>query len=292
MRQRAVAAANRPDAVIPAARPRAAHHPALAEGPTTQLRFFPFQRMSVHCVYAAAAAGNGVLQLIAALRFAGLLMPVPVVTVTAAGAAGGGIAAYVLLGTRRARIAGALSYSAIAVPGDPITEPDKRAYFETIEFAGRGDVMAYLRIGLVDMCDLFLNFSFPHFIVDNYPSQGYLLAASHMLCFFPTELQFMGSVLAQIERHRNLSAWDRFLLFALRKVFVTRQSAISHEMPAMLRKIKKEAVDARAIIRNFWADIATHPRSLDYGALVGLERLVHRLESTFCDLAQRYANSR
>jgi hypothetical protein len=259
--------------------------------PIMQLRSFPFQRMPINYVYLGAAAGNGVLQLIAALRFAGVAVPVAVVAVTVACAAAEGIVTYVLLGRRRAQIAQALSYSAIAMPGDPITERDKKAYFETLVFANQAEILADLRIGLVARCELFLDFSFPHFLVDNYPSQDYLLVAAHMLYLFPTELQFMGSILTEIDKRGRLSLWDHFLLFTLRRVFVTRQSAISREIPAMLRKITKQALDARAIIRNFWADIAAHPRNLNYGSLVDLERLVHRVESTFCELADKCGNS-
>jgi hypothetical protein len=74
---------------------------------------------------------------------------------------------------------------------------------------------------LVDRCEPFLDFSFPHFIVETYSLQRHLLAVAHMLCFFPTELQFMGSVLARIEQQGRLGAADRFLLCTLHRVFVT-----------------------------------------------------------------------
>jgi hypothetical protein len=59
----------------------------------------------------------------------------------------------------------------------------------------------------------------------------------------------------------------------------------------MLRKIKRDVRNTLAIILNFWADIGTHRRGLDYGGLVDLDRLVHHMDSTFRDPAEKYTNS-
>jgi PAS domain-containing protein/class 3 adenylate cyclase len=189
------------------------------------------------------------------------------------------------------RIAQLLSYSSIVEVGERPTESQKRSYFESLHFRNTQDIFTYMRVGVARNCDLFLDFSFPHFIVDTFPVQEMFLGVGHMLSLFPTELQFLGGCQAQVHASWRLTVADHFLYFQLQKVFVMRQSSVSKEASSMIKKIRKESRDATASIRNFWVDIVTNPLILDMSSLQAIYRLGNAIQGRFRDLCDRFANS-
>jgi PAS domain-containing protein len=257
-----------------------------------QLREMPFQRGWMNSVFAGVFVCNMVGQIFAGLRFIGVAVSA-VISIPASLGVGviAGVVASLGLAQRRRRIAAALSYTAIRMDADGITEADKKSYLETLQFSGDAEIFAWLQVGVSSGCDMFLDFSFPHFVLEQEPSVQLVLLTARVLCFFPTELQYLGSLLAAIERAGPLDLRRHFLLFQMRKVFVMRQSSLSREVSTVIRKMRKEARDAIAAIRSMWIDIVKRPLNLNFAALTELQHLGNRVQGNFRDWTDKYANS-
>jgi PAS domain S-box-containing protein len=258
----------------------------------SQMQYFPFHGMVQNIAFVGVSAGSCTMQICVILRMLAMEVPLGVslplylgmiVVVT--------IIAGISFTRYRKRIVAELSYSSIDTGDARPTEVEKRSYFETLHFSSDKAVIAYLRIGLAEGCDLLLDFSFLHYVSETYKSPDVTFAVAEMLSFFPTELQFFGGCLATIQRYGRLSLFDHFLLFQMRRIFVMRQSSLSKEASSMIRRVRHKAHDARSAFRSVWVETVKHPDSLTFGVLREMQRLMHRINGELRDLADRYANN-
>lgn len=199
------------------------------------------------------------------------------------------VIAYLLLRRKRQRIIKQLSYSTIGESN--ITDVDKKAHFETIELKTASDIYSFLRIGLAYNCDLFLDFSFPHYIVENYATQQLVLAVSQMISFFPNELQYLAYCLGMITKLGELSFQDHYLFFQMKKVHLMRQSSLSKEASATIKKMRKQSLDTISAIRGFWKEVGSGHANLDFNALIAVQKTTNKLKGTFQDLTDRFSNN-
>jgi PAS domain S-box-containing protein len=258
----------------------------------SRVRFFPFQRWIVNPIFVGFAVGNIVCQIltIPAIFDNGLsalvMLPLTIAIIIVSG-----VLSYFYLARRRRRIVTRLSYSSCEGHGERLSEAEKRRYLETLGFSSDNEAIAHMRVGLAEGCGFFLDFSFPHFLLETQPSKALTFATAEMLCFFPTELRFFGNCIASITQVAFLSNFEHFLLFQMRKIFVLRQSSLSKEAASMIRRVRHAARDGRSAIRSYWVDIVKHPESLNFPSLLEIAKLINHTSGEFRDLADRYANS-
>ena len=255
------------------------------------VRWFPFQKYAMNSVFLGLIIGNLVAQIFAVVRMLGAkVSDIAVFVVSIVAFIAACIISSILLKRSRKKLASRLMFDSITEEGK-ISDAEKRSYFDSFVFHSASEVAAYMRIGIADNCDLCLDFSFHHYIIDSYATPEICILTAHMLSFFPSQLQFFGYCLGLIQKMGTLGFIDHFLLFQMRKVHVMRQSSLSKEAASQIRKIRKQSRDAVSTIRSFWVDIVNQPQRLDFGSLLAIYNLSHKIKGIFCDLTDRFTNS-
>lgn len=199
------------------------------------------------------------------------------------------IAGFVLLTKKKNKIVNQLSYSIFG--GVSISDHLKREHFDEIGFKSNDQLAAYLRIGISEYCDMFIDFSFAHFVVDNYSSRDILMLTVQMISLFPSELQFFGYILGIIEKLGKLSISEHFLYFQLRKVHVMRQSALSAEASSQIRKLNNQSMSAISSIRSFWKEVGQMKNKFDLGMLLATRDYALKVNGIFQDVANKFSNN-
>lgn len=200
------------------------------------------------------------------------------------------VVSYFYLRQKRRKIIQQMSYSAIGGNSD-ISDTEKKIYFESLKLKTESDIYSFLRIGLIYNCDLFLDFSFPHFVVDNYSSQKLVLSVAQMISFFPSEFQYLSYCLNMIWQMGELSFHDHFLFFQMKKVNMMRQSSLSKESSTTIRKMKKQSIDAISAIRGFWKEVASGHVNLDFNSVIAVQKTTNNLKGMFQYLSEKFSNS-
>ncbi|OHT17643.1 hypothetical protein TRFO_00918 [Tritrichomonas foetus] len=255
-----------------------------------QLRYFPFLHFWVNSVFAGVSAGHFFLELLIIPISFGVGMPqksyLPVVCVLIVLCI---VVSFIYLNKAKKKIINSLSYSAFE--SEKITDALKRQHFESLNIKTVHDIHSYLRIGISYHCDLFIDFSFSRFVIDNYPTKEVVFANAHMISFFPSELQYFAYCLGLIHKYGKLTNYQHFLLFQLKKVHLMRQSSLSKEAVSTIRKIRKKSLDGISAIRGFWKEISNETVKVDSAALIAVNSTTSKIKGEFQDLTEKFSNN-
>ena len=255
------------------------------------VRWFTFQKMWMNSVFLGLLCANVVTLVLAIVRMFKVNVSAIVVLVATIGAwILASILASVFLKISRKRIGARLMIANVPCKGK-VNDAEKKAYFDSFVFHSASEVAAYMRVGTADNCDLVIDFSFHHYIIETYATPDICLLTAHMLSFFPSQLQFFGYCLGLIQKSVALGFIHHFLVFQMRKVHVMRQSSLSKEASSMIKKIRKQSRDAVSTVRSFWIDILNQPQRMDFGPMCAIYNLTHKIKGSFCDLTDRFTNS-
>ncbi|EAY17627.1 hypothetical protein TVAG_235080 [Trichomonas vaginalis G3] len=184
-----------------------------------------------------------------------------------------------------------LIYKAIRL-GNDISDSEKTEYFETFVFKNTKDAIRYLHIGLVERCDLLLDFSFIRYIVTNYAEKTILEAVIQIVSFFPSELQLLTSLLVNLSNIRDPSLIEQFLIYQVTKIHLTRQSAVSNDARNHIAVLRNKAQKVTAMVRCFWSSIATvgsKDISMETYHYVHTESM--NIDSAFGDSTERFPSN-
>ena len=199
------------------------------------------------------------------------------------------VVSFIFMKKLKEKIFAKFSYSAI--PSDKITDAAKHDYFNSLNIKTINQIYSYLRVGIMHHCQLIIDFSFSHYVIENYPTKEVLLTNAHLLSFFPTELQYFAYCLGQIHKFGKLSDSENFLYYQLKKVHLMRQSSLSKESVSTLRKIRKRTKDCTSAIRGFWKDIGNGTAKVNVDSLISVYSETKRLCGEFQDLSEKFANN-
>jgi len=188
------------------------------------------------------------------------------------------------------RIKKLLSIETIGEDGT-VTDAMKREHFDSFLFTSSKDAICYLHVGVMHQCDLFLDFSFMRYLVENYGEQDILFAVAHMASFFPTELQFYSYSLNILNKCTILSVPKQYMLFQMKRIHVLRQSSVSREAASDVSKLQKESQSAIGSIRGFWLEIVNSKNDISFASLIYLRISAKRVDSLFLDATDRFSNN-
>lgn len=250
---------------------------------------FPFIHLYVNMIFFSLLEICILASIFNAVRSFGIRLPPLVYIVSFIGVYIISFIITVILFKRKAnRIIDFLSYSSLEE--ESINEAQKRAHFDEIQFTS-SQVYSVMRIGIQNNCDMFLDFSFAHYVIENFNEKDLLLLTALMLSFFPTELQFFGYCLGQLSKFSRLGMIDHYLLFQLKKVHLMRQSSLSNEAASQIRHVKKQSSDAISAIRSFWKEISSSHGRVDFGSLLATRKTTNKIIGVFQDMAERFSNN-
>lgn len=163
-----------------------------------RVRFFPFQRFTINVAFVGISIGNCAAQLMVIPAVYDANIPTIAFVIATLGFTSlSVIGAYWYLTRWRKHIVKSLSYSACDEGGAEARELEKRTYFQTLTFSSEEEMIAYLRVGLAETCENFLDFSFPHFILNSNPTPNLILQLQRCCVFSRQNYDFLVRVLDQ-----------------------------------------------------------------------------------------------
>ncbi|OHT00099.1 Adenylate and Guanylate cyclase catalytic domain containing protein [Tritrichomonas foetus] len=140
-------------------------------------------------------------------------------------------------------------------------QDEKRRYlFKSygIDQASRKAEM-YMRMGLAEHADLFIDWSLIKYVAEFYPSTHMLCVITQFLSYFPSESRLLSFFFVQAVVKQNLSFYQRFLLYEVHRVKELRQSSASSEITDKLIELKRVTQTCITICHDFWRSVPTNP---------------------------------
>ncbi|OHT09500.1 Adenylate and Guanylate cyclase catalytic domain containing protein [Tritrichomonas foetus] len=114
-----------------------------------------------------------------------------------------------------------------------------------------------LRVGLTEMCPMFLDNSLIKFICVNHPNM--VFSCLRFASFFPSESLLINALYKQASRMQKINISQRFLLYQIHKVKGLRTSSASAEITETLVQLQANSRQVIAEIHGFWKTIPKNP---------------------------------
>ena len=138
------------------------------------------------------------------------------------------------------------------------TENDKYQHFDDYR-VDRSEkyVIMLLTRGFTERCDMFLDWSLVHYIVDHFESNHAICSVVQMVAFFPGESRKLNILFSKALKKRDLRLADRFLIYQVYRINTLRQSSTSLQASEKLSDLKNQSLQCEMYIRSFW--VSKHP---------------------------------
>jgi len=150
-----------------------------------------------------------------------------------------------------------------SIKGMSLQDDKKRQYFFGLgldkDFA---KCQFYLRVGISNIGDLFVDWSLIKFISEFHSNSDQLCILIQYLSFFPSEIRQLNYLFTATSAKPGLNYEQRFLLYQVYKVMGLRQSSASSEITERLIDLKYVSQQGIASVRKFWESIPNDISSL------------------------------
>ncbi|OHS96029.1 Adenylate and Guanylate cyclase catalytic domain containing protein [Tritrichomonas foetus] len=144
-----------------------------------------------------------------------------------------------------------------------LTDPKVRQYYMNLNLhKNQTKSELYLRIGLVNHCPMFLDWSLPRFTAEFHHNSRMVSMVTHLITFFPVESRLLNVFYNSLISKENLSISQRFIIYQVHKVKNLRQSSASSEITENLLSLKTMANNHILSVRNFWLNVPKDPSIL------------------------------
>ena len=117
----------------------------------------------------------------------------------------------------------------------------------------KSNALMYLRIGLVEMTDPFIDWSLPKYIISCYNDEvSVMCPVIQILSFFPCQHQLLNSCFASVLKKKKLSFSQRFLVYQAYRIKTMRQSSIPLEANERMLHLRINTKDCEFAIKSVW----------------------------------------
>ena len=141
----------------------------------------------------------------------------------------------------------------------------KREYFRHFKIdVSESKAELYLRVGLAEHADLFIDWSLVKYIAEYYPSPHMLATLTQFISYFPGESRLLNFFFVQVVVINNLKFYHRFLLFEIHRVKGLRQSSASTEINDKVMELKRITQAAIKTSQDFWKTIPSQNIGMFY----------------------------
>lgn len=141
-----------------------------------------------------------------------------------------------------------------------LQDPNKRLLLQMYGLdRHKGKCEYYIRVGLAQRCDLFLDWSLFKFMAEVYNDNETFGLIVQMLSYFPSEYRLLNCFFSLTLTKVNLHIAHRFLLYQVHRVMGLRQSSVSSEITDKLIEIKHLSIKGVNAVRGFWKEIPASP---------------------------------
>ena len=192
---------------------------------------------------------------------------------------------------RRKKIKFQLSYDSLE-DMSPINEEMKQIYLRSLKIHQKSQVYMYLQVGIEEGSDMFLDWSLPHYILENFLNDTDLLIfVMLVVSFFPSEIFSMHNYILAISKKKKLSLINRAMFFQLHRIHMFRQSSSSKEANSDLNKIKKMSEQCINAFCSVWKNLIDKNFQLSLNAYNVLTTIRHNTEASWSEMLDKYPNN-
>ena len=143
----------------------------------------------------------------------------------------------------------------------------------------------YMRVGIAEMSDLFINWSLLKFIAEFHSSKQMKCMICHMLSFFPCESHLLSYYLTQVNNSPNLGIAEKFMIYEILKVKRQRQSS-SAEVSIHLLELRRLMYSSITSCINFWKTV---PK--DIGVFYDIRKVTEKTDASYRDAINEWPNN-
>lgn len=191
---------------------------------------------------------------------------------------------------KKQKIINALKYSSIPEERT-LNLLSKKEHFDTFVFASIHEALQYLYIGLLFHADMFVDFTFVRYMLEEYQKPDIVFAVARISSIFPSELQFLSYILILLNDFKSRHIGEEFMIYQMKRIHVIRQSSVSAEASARLGFIERASSENIAQLRNFWTEISKVSNQISFASLLFLRKQSLKTKSAFLDAINNYPNN-
>lgn len=185
------------------------------------------------------------------------------------------------------KISSKLSKESLGVE-PPYHDREVRSYFETLVFSSVRDLVCYLRVGCMEQCDFFIDFSFQRYIMESYMMKDVLFPMLQLTALFPQQLDFLTYCLKLSSMLRDLSIEEQYFIYQTRRIQILRQSSIQKDE---LQKLQKQSSITISNVRTFWSEILNAKTKISPASFRAIRMMTIETESMFLNAIEKYPNN-
>ena len=170
----------------------------------------------------------------------------------------------------------------LSLPDAEAQEEYEAAHIKTWAFRAK----SYLHIGMLEMCDRFIDFSLIKYIVSYVDNIDVLAECLKIVCCFPQESRFMSQIFQGIIEKRDLPMSIRFLLYQTERIKAVRQCSSSVNSSELFAKLSATDNACFDEISSIWR----HPPS-SMAPIKKLNEMVSRAQNQWIEILNAYPNN-
>ncbi|EAY19483.1 Adenylate and Guanylate cyclase catalytic domain containing protein [Trichomonas vaginalis G3] len=143
----------------------------------------------------------------------------------------------------------------------------------------------YLRVGIANRCQLFLNWSLSKFTGEFHKTPHMVSLITQMLSFFPCESRLL-STFFNIACSMDLSLAERFLMFQINNIKALRQSSANSEIAESITHLSNKSNTVIDDAKKFWI---TLPDDLSF--FFNIQKRTKNIRDLYAEAMERWPNN-
>ncbi|OHT12680.1 Adenylate and Guanylate cyclase catalytic domain containing protein [Tritrichomonas foetus] len=168
-----------------------------------------------------------------------------------------------------------------------LTDTTKRQHYMNLGIhRSRNKAELYMRIGISNQCQLFLDWSLSKFSCEFHNDTKMLTLIIQYISFFPNESRLLNYFFAMIFSKTSIPIGTRFCLYQVHNIKGLRQSSASSEITNKLMEMKAKSLSGIQASRNFWLNVSQNP-----SALYDIRKHTLETSSLFREAIERWPNN-
>ncbi|OHS96426.1 Adenylate and Guanylate cyclase catalytic domain containing protein [Tritrichomonas foetus] len=144
----------------------------------------------------------------------------------------------------------------------------------------------YIRVGIAQRSDLFLDWSLLKFGAEFYDSTEMYCLIVQILSYFPSESRLLNFFFSQAVSKVGLSLHERFLLYEVHRVMGLRQSSASSEITDKLIETKHLSIKGANAVRGFWKNVPNEPH-----VFLQVKQFTNQVSALFRESMEKWPNN-
>ena len=187
----------------------------------------------------------------------------------------------IILGKIKSKVVEQLTYE----PGVETTA-DRNEILDSLQLNSELKKSQYLRIGLTEACDMFVDCSLQLYCSVMFSSAEAKAEAVQFMSFFPTQIRKTTALIRELSSFRELNIPEEFLLYQVKVIKTFRASTASQEANEKLLDLRALNSSLQSMLLSFWN--MPNPK---YTFFEAVQKEIGKGKAQFEDAIRTYPNS-